>query len=173
LRGDDDSPPPTRQEILEKYRDVIERDDFELLLQGGIPTPAAIQAEGATLTFLGRIRGFAIFLKRHAWGALLVLVSTLADMEDSLQFVERVCEVAPQVVAAAKEKLTDAKADTFLVASGPALPNGPADIPPRREFFMLVGQKTATATLTTQFFDAPLPTGTSITPVSRANFRVS
>lgn len=165
--------PPTRQEILEKYRGVIERDDFELLLQDGIPSPAAIQAEGATLTFLGRLRGFTIFLKRSAWGALCVLVSTLADVEDSLQFVERVREAAPQVVAAAKEMLTDNSADTFLVANGPILPRGPADRPPRREFFMLVGHKTATTTLTTQFFDAPLPSGAMITPVSKANFKLS
>jgi hypothetical protein len=123
--------------------------------------------------FLGRLHGFTIFLKRSALGVLFVIVSTLADVEDSLQFVERIRKAAPQVVAAAREMLTDSRADTFIVVNGPTQPHGPTDLPPRREFFMLVGQQTATTTLTKQFFDAPLPTGAMINPVSKANFKLS
>lgn len=50
-------PQVSRQQLLEKYRDVIGAEEFELLVADSFPTPDELQREGSWLQFLGPFEG--------------------------------------------------------------------------------------------------------------------
>jgi hypothetical protein len=168
--------PPTRCEILEKYRDVIESDDFEVLQMDELPHPSVMQKENVGLVWLGKIREFLVFLKKHPVKALGVVVVTTGSIESSLQFAERVdgyaLEVANVISSVSTEQAHD-RADTYLVVTNQKrAPDGPTG-PTHREYFLLTSTPTSTSTTTTQLFDVPLPTGSGVIPTSKTLFRLS
>lgn len=65
---------PTKQEILEKYKDKISAADFEILAPGSFPTPIELQREQAFMEFLGQLGGWAVWAKRTIGGLLLALI---------------------------------------------------------------------------------------------------
>lgn len=98
--------PPTREEILAKYRDVITVSDFEVLLAESPPSPTELQSEGVWLQVLGSIRGWCVYLKHKGgivvgavilWGSFRGGVEYLAN---DTQFVysqaQHMVEVAQQ-----------------------------------------------------------------------------
>ena len=65
--------PPSRDEILAKYRDVIEAEDFEILAANELPTPSQLQSEGACLEKLGPLGDCVIWLKKKLHGPIVVI----------------------------------------------------------------------------------------------------
>jgi|APCry1669189000_1035189.scaffolds.fasta_scaffold34584_3 hypothetical protein len=165
--------PLTKAEVLEKYRDVIGSEDFEFLLQDQGPAPAEVRAEGAEVRWLGSMKGFHLFLKRKANGALYVL-GAIAAFEGTLQHVERLADyVSPVAAYLSDAGMGDVEpADTFIlgkdVSPQQPLPNGPA----KREYFVLTATPTGTSTPVIQFLDEALPPGSGVIPASRSNLRL-
>jgi len=79
---------PTKSEILEKYRNVIEADDFEILYQDSIPSPEESHRENAWLQYLGPLNGWFVWGKRFVTGAI-VLICSSGSFESGLQTVDK------------------------------------------------------------------------------------
>ena len=65
---------PTRQEILEKYRGVIDNEDFEILAAESFPLPESIRQEDASLQYLGTLKGAYVWAKRQLGRVIAVIV---------------------------------------------------------------------------------------------------
>ena len=65
---------PTKQEILEKYKDKIPAADFELLSLDTLPTPEELHQQNVFLEFWGRMKDCAVWAKRMVGGALVALI---------------------------------------------------------------------------------------------------
>ena len=66
--------PPTKEEILAKYKDRISKADFKILVGDTLPTPKELQDEKAFIEFWGRLKGFAVWAKKTIGGVILALI---------------------------------------------------------------------------------------------------
>jgi hypothetical protein len=84
---------PTKQQILEKYRDVIEANDFEILYRDSLPTPEEVHQENASLQYMGRMNGFWVWAKRIVGGAIAAVIF-IGELDDGIQTINRYTTVA-------------------------------------------------------------------------------
>ena len=166
--------PPNRREILERYRDVIGTEDFELLVQQMTPTPAEVIARNGDFAWLGPLRGYWLFLRRTVQG-VVVLIIAAGNIESGLQFVERLDRYAPTIAeyVHAAGKGDDVLADTFILSKDVPPQEHLPDAPPRREYFAFTGAPTGTTTPVIQFLDGALPPGSGLVPASKGNLRLT
>ena len=167
---------PSRDEILERYRHLIPTDDFKILEMDSLPDPSLALKNKTECCWLGKIRGFLLFLTKNPVTAVWMVIVVTGQIEGSMQFAERVTNLTQEVAAAIdviKDPSNLVNADSFLVVvDGPILPKAP-DQPAHREYFLLTGLPTGTTTPTIQLFDVPLPSGSEIIPVSKDPFRLT
>jgi hypothetical protein len=165
---------PTRREILERYRDVIGTEDFEILTQDMTPTPSDISAEKVGLAWLGPLRGHWLFLKRTVQGVAVLIVAA-GNIESAWQFVERLEGLRPTVVA----YVTDVNhgeiepADTFILSKDTSPEERTPNVPPKREYFAFTGMPTGTTTPVIQFLNGDLPPGSGLFPASKSKLRLT
>jgi hypothetical protein len=72
--------PPSKREILERYRDKIAADDFELLVADAPPTPSEAHQQSERIDIIGEIGGWMVWMKKKLFGrdaGLLVVFVTL------------------------------------------------------------------------------------------------
>ena len=55
------NPKPTKNEILEKYRSVIDDEHFEILYEESLPTPEETHQDNASLQYLGTLGGWYVW----------------------------------------------------------------------------------------------------------------
>lgn len=79
---------PTKQEILEKYRHLINADDFEILAASELPTPLQMQREGAWFRVLGPLKGFHVLIKRTVLGGVAA-ICFIGSFGQGLEYVEK------------------------------------------------------------------------------------
>ena len=65
---------PSREEILEKYKDVITAKDFKLLVADAPPPPEELQRENVFVEYWGKFKGFAVWAKKTAAAVLIALI---------------------------------------------------------------------------------------------------
>ena len=70
---------PSKQDILEKYRDKINADDFKLLIKDDLPSPAETSKSESGYEKMGVINGFIAWIKRNSTtGAVVVVLQLLS-----------------------------------------------------------------------------------------------
>ena len=165
---------PSRREILERYRDFIGTEDFEILFQQMAPTPAEINTRTVDLAWLGPLRGYWLFLRRTVQG-IAVLIIAAGNIESAWQFVERLDGHAPTIAAYIHDtgKGVSELADTFVISKDVPPRERLPDGPPRREYFAFTGTPTGTTTPVIQFLDGALPPGSGLVPASKSNLRLT
>ena len=65
---------PTRKEILDKYRSLIDNEDFEILVSSELPNPEETRREKAWLECLGSLKSTYVFLKRTTEKIVTVII---------------------------------------------------------------------------------------------------
>jgi hypothetical protein len=58
--------PPTRDEILVAFKEVLDRFDYPVSIESAPPNPIAYQRDGLWLQYLGRLKGWIVFLQKNA-----------------------------------------------------------------------------------------------------------
>lgn len=154
---------PSKQEILEKYRHLIDDDDFQVLVSEELPSPSELQREGAWLQKLGTLDGLWVFAKRNAWGAVLSVIVFVANYGDFFQGLETMrghAVIALDSVKSALAKGTerpDVPADEYLVA-----------VPPEYSTWIAGPTTTTTTTPPPEPPLTDLPSGSGLVPYSSA-----
>jgi hypothetical protein len=149
---------PSKREILEKYRDVISNEDFEILVSGEFPAPQTAQQEGVTFQYLGTIKGWYLFVKRHCGKVVTAIVFMGGGFIPGLEYIGKYSTIAYEAVsqyADVGRSNSDIPATEYVVSDRPLNWGLPPDEPIR---FPIT--TTTTTTTTTQ------PPGTTISPGS-------
>ncbi|WP_442484450.1 hypothetical protein [Aeoliella sp. SH292] len=100
--------PPTREEILAKYRDVIAEEEFEVLVAESPPSPAEMQPEGAWLQILGPVGDWFVVLKRKLHGPVVAIAlfgSVCSGLEYALRVAVFTHDSVKSIVTLAQEHL--------------------------------------------------------------------
>jgi hypothetical protein len=165
---------PSRREILERYRDVIGTEDFEILVQQMTPTPAEVSARQVSFAWLGPLRGYWLFLRRTAQ-AIAVVIIAAGNIESGLQFVERLEGYTPAISAYIRGagEANGELADTFILSKDVSPQERLPDAPPRREYFAFTGTPTGTTTPVIQFLNGAVPPGSGLVPASKGYLRLT
>lgn len=177
---------PTREEILAKYRNQINADDFEILSTQELPPPSQLQREGAWLEYLGPLQETFLYLKRKLYGPVVV-ISAFGGFMQGLEYLDKYTRIGfatiEQVVQLANEHC-EAPATHYVIAlrDPEALPNhSPVQLPsddryPFKSMTTTTSSTTTTTTTTTstttttpspQQLGITLPIGSGIIPYSR------
>lgn len=158
--------PPSKREILEKYKHVITHEDFELLVADHLPSPEVSHREGIALQLLGCLNGWYVVAKRCGMRIVGVIVLLGGGFIPGIQYVNQAYWIAYDEVTnylARANDHPDVPATEYVVAGPPpqwALHN--------EEPFRLFTTATTTTTTTTPEpeEDTSLPSGTGLIPYS-------
>lgn len=78
------TPPPSKDEILEKYKHLISATDWEVITREDPPTPEELLTRKEEIQFMGVIRGWCVWLWRKAkLGAIVAVIVTLHSLYDA------------------------------------------------------------------------------------------
>jgi hypothetical protein len=131
---------PTKQEILDKYKDKISAADFEVLAGASLPTPKELQDQGVFLEFWGRLKDYAVWAKRTLGGVLLALIllhdgwETYRDFSPyAIKAYDQVQTYVTQLVQHKSEPATD-----YIVFAPEQKPPAPS-FPPTDADFVFSG----------------------------------
>ena len=131
---------PTKQEILEKYKDKISAADFEILTDATLPTPGELHGQGAFLEFWGRFKDCAVWAKRNLMGVLLALIllhdgwETYRDFSPyAIKAYDQINIYVTQLVHYKSEQATD-----YIVFAPEQKPPAPS-FPPSDDDFVFSG----------------------------------
>ena len=106
---------PSREEILNKYRDLIDEDDFVVLSREQLPSPSELQVEGAWLQKLGPVGDCVVWLKR-TFGGVVVAIALYGSFVSGLREIPNGVNIAfdsVQSIAAFAHAHTDEPADRY------------------------------------------------------------
>jgi|GEM_PF-5308775 len=123
---------PTKQEILEKYRHLIDSDDFEVLKTDKLPSPEETHKDGAYLVFLGKLKGCYILLRRTTI-SVIALIVLAGEIEDGISAINRwstfaYTELTP-LVSTALEHLSETAIEYQIVTPAPSWPHHDEPLP--------------------------------------------
>jgi hypothetical protein len=140
--------PPTKQEILEKYRKVISNEDFDVLISDQFPSPKALHEEGIHLQYLGTIGKWWIFAKHSLFGRVIGVICAIGAIGQGIEYTCKYGQMAYETVA----KYVEAgQANKSTPATDYVFTDSPIDWPfPSEKPFRLVATTTTTTTTTTQ-----------------------
>lgn len=153
---------PSKREILEKYRDVISNEDFEILVSEEFPAPQTAQQEGVFFQYLGTIKGWYLFVKRHGGKVVTAIVFMGGGFIPGLEYVANYSTIAYEAVsqyADVDRSNSDIPATDYVVSNRPLNWALPPDDSIRFPI-------TTTTTTTTQPPEATISPGSGIAPYS-------
>lgn len=146
---------PTKQEILAKYRDVIDTDDSAVLSSDTLPAPETMHREGATLTYLGQIRSVYIWAKRSC-GNVVAVIIYIGGFIQGVEYINRYSRIAYDEIASLVElgqQYCSSPATEYKIAeaapSYSALKDSPFLIPEYANYGLSSGPTSTTTTTTT------------------------
>jgi hypothetical protein len=163
--------PPTRQEILEKYRDVIDAADFEVLATRELPPPAQLQQEGAWLEYLGPLKGAFLYLKRSLCRSVVV-IAVFGGFMQGLEYIDKYSrlgyEKAQQVVQLSFQHCNQPATKYVIAVRDPATWDSHVPFQLPSDDLPLAASTTTTTTTTPSpsppYYD--LPPGSGFVPYS-------
>ena len=82
------NPKPTKNEILEKYRHVIDVDDFEILYEQSLPTPEETHQDNASLQYLGTLGGWCVWAKRQ-FGRVVAVILFIGTFVGGIEAINK------------------------------------------------------------------------------------
>jgi len=83
--------PPSKNEILQRYRDKIAKDDFEILLVDAPPTPTESHQKAERIDILGTLGDWVVWTKRKLFGedtGILVIFVTLIGVFQACEWLQ-------------------------------------------------------------------------------------
>ncbi|MDA0835997.1 MAG: hypothetical protein O2955_20010 [Planctomycetota bacterium] len=92
------NPKPTKNEILEKYRDVIDADDFDILYADQLPTPKQTHRENASLQYLGTLNGWYVWAKCQ-FGRVVTVIIFIGGIVSGLEAINKYGHIGYDQVA--------------------------------------------------------------------------
>jgi len=160
------SQPPSKLEILLKYRDVIAREDFDILIAYEIPQPEEARKDGAFFQYLGNLNGWRLILKRTIGGTVAVICFMGGGFIPGLEYLNDYSRIA-------YTQVSDYLADAIRYDDSPATqciavdrPNNWA-LPPEAPIRIATTTTTQSpSTTTTQPTDREMPPGSGFIPNS-------
>lgn len=84
---------PSKRDILEKYRDRIGQDDFELLINEEIPPPEQSRHNRIEYQFLGKINGWSLWAKRTV-GTLIAIIASFGGFMQGLEYIDKYARIS-------------------------------------------------------------------------------
>ncbi len=155
------SVPPTKQEVLEKYRAVISKQDFEFLISDRMPDPESVHQEGVTLQVLGTINGYWVIAKKVGLTIIGVICFMGGGLIPGLEYTWKYTKVAYDEV----EKLVAlGQTNCLTPATEYRLTERPQQwaIPDQENIYLVNNPPTTTTTTTPPPTTTPSPTTTPI-----------
>src|SRR3972149_4397364 len=89
---------PTRAEILEKYRGVIDSEDFQILAAETFPQPETLHQEDASLQYIGTLKGAYLWAKRQL-GRVVAVIVFFGGFIQGVEYINRYSRLAYDQVA--------------------------------------------------------------------------
>jgi hypothetical protein len=89
---------PTKQEILEKYRHLIQSDDFAVLAAEELPSPEEVRREHAYLEYLGPLNGWYVWAKRQ-FGRVVTVIVFFGGFMQGIEYINKYSQIAYTEVA--------------------------------------------------------------------------
>jgi hypothetical protein len=163
---------PSRNEILEKYRAVIDREDFEILTQDHLPRPEELQ-QGDVLQYLGTLKGAAVWAKRNLGHVILVFVIAVQGVGGFIQGLESIAkygqiawEQVPPIMQFHQQHPDIPATEYKIVERQHDWP-----LPPEQPFWINNSGTTTTTSTTTSSPEYPspidsMPSGSGLVPYS-------
>lgn len=158
------SVPPTKRDVLEKYRAVISEEDFDFLISDVIPDPESAHQEGVTLQILGSINGYWVIAKKYGWKVIGVICFMGGGFIPGLEYSWKYTKVAYDEIGKLVElgqNNCSTPATEYRLAERPkqwAIPDG--------ENIYLVHNPPTTTTTSPPHTTTPIPSGSGLVPYS-------
>lgn len=157
--------PPTKAEILEKYRSVIEVEDFEVLCAEEVQSAEEMGHESADWTYLGTLGEWFVWLKKSV-GQVAVVVMML---DGFIGGVEKIIKYGTPAYETARAYVQDNTADSdrrsaYVVFDPP--PEWPLE--PDRSFILKT--RASSGDPTNDIFVAEIAPGSGVAPLTATSF---
>jgi hypothetical protein len=149
--------PPTRDEVLVAFREVLDRFDGPVFIESAPPDPIAYQRDGLWLQYLGRLKGWGVWLKKNALN-IGIAICLYGDFRQGIETILSDSKIAydsiPAIVDFGSKHLESP-------ATGFATTLPPDNWPIRNNEPLLIAITTAPLTTTT----TPSPSKTTTTTI--------
>ena len=155
---------PTKQEILAKYRHLINSEDFAVLAAEEFPSPEEVRQEHAYLEYLGSLNGWYVWAKKRI-GQVVAVIVFFGGFMQGIEYINKYSQIAYTQVASLLEtadRHPDEPATEYRIIR-------PAEFAWLPEQSFPLEPTTTTTTTTTpapDSIDSKLPPGSGVVPFS-------